>query len=357
MVPRQIPAAAVLDCIIFGLQQHGGISNYWARLLESYDSSTDMTINLVLPRDIRFQGFKNEWLTRFPFYRESTSTRVSRYLSERSSSKYDVFHTSYYRTPTMKTRRYVVTAYDFMYERYRSGPARWVHTMQKRRSLERADVISCISAFTRDDVLEFFPHIDQARLRVVPLGVDNDTFYPDRQHEDAALARTVLFVGLRGGYKRFDLAVAAVRAAESPLALGIVGPSLNDGERAQLDAALGDRWQYFGAVSAARLRELYSSAYALLFPSDCEGFGLPVLEAMACHCPVVAANRASLPEVGGDAALYAPEQRADDFAEALNRLDQGNLRARLVAMGDARVSQFTWAHTCRKTQDLYQLVT
>lgn len=346
-----------LDGIIFGLQQHGGISNYWARLLDAYASNTEVAPKLILPRDIRFRGFKDEWVNHFAVHQESTSPRVSRYLPVRGSGGCEVFHTSYYRTPAVKTRRYVVTAYDFMYERYRKGPARWVHTLQKRRSLERADVISCISAFTRNDVLEFFPHIDPARLQVVPLGVDTDTFYPDRKEEDTDLAHTALFVGMRGGYKRFDLAMEAVRASRSPLTLGIVGPALSDRERAQLDAALGDRWQYFGAVSAARLRELFSSAYALLFPSDCEGFGLPVLEAMACHCPVVAANRASLPEVGGDAALYAPEQRADDFAEALDSLDNGNLRQSLILSGDARVSQFSWADTCRKTQELYQLVT
>jgi mannosyltransferase len=347
--------SAVLDSIIFGLQQNGGISNYWARLLDAYVSNAAMNAELIMPRDIRFRGFKNEWLNRFEVHQESISPRVSLYLRVRSSGGCEVFHTSYYRIPAGRTRRYVVTAYDFMYERYRKGPARWVHTLQKRRSLERADVISCISTFTRNEVLDFFPHIDPARLQVVPLGVDTDSFYPDRRDEDADLAHTVLFVGLRYGYKRFDLAVEAVRASRLSLVLGIVGPALSDRDRAQLDAALGDRWQYFGAVSVDRLRELFSSAYALLFPSDCEGFGLPILEAMACHCPVVAANRASLPEVGGDAALYAPDQRADDFAEALDSLGSGNLRQRLISSGDARVSQFTWAHTCRKTQELYQL--
>jgi mannosyltransferase len=257
--------------------------------------------------------------------------------------------------PAHRAKRYVVTAYDFMYERYRKGPARWVHTLQKRRSLERADVISCISAFTRDDVLEFFPHIDPARLRVVPLGVDTDTFFPDRKPDDAPLAQTVLFVGQRGGYKRFDLAMDAVRAAQAPLRLGIVGPELSAEERSLLDSTLGRRWQHFGPVSSSRLRELYSSAYALLFPSDCEGFGLPVLEAMACHCPVVAAHRASLPEVGGNAALYAKEQRTDDYAQALCQLSVHEVRARLIADGMRRIDQFTWAQTCRKTQELYQL--
>jgi mannosyltransferase len=353
-----IQHSTALDVIIFGLQQQGGISNYWARLLDAYTNigNTEAISELILPSEIRFRGFRDEWVTHFPIYRESIPARISSYIPARGRIGCEVFHTSYYRVPTVKCRRYVVTAYDFMYERYRKGPARWIHTQQKQRSLERADVISCISAFTRDDVMEFFPHIDPARLRVVPLGVDTDVFYQDPKIEDAGLSHTVIFVGLRGGYKRFDLAVEAVRAADTPLSLGIVGPALSNGERSHLNDALGGRWQYFGSVPSSRLRELYSSAYALVFPSDCEGFGLPVLEAMACHCPVVAARRASLPEVGGNAALYAAEQRAEDFADALDRLANTSLRQQLVSAGAERISQFTWALTCHKTQELYQLV-
>lgn len=346
--------SVTLDCIIFGLQQYGGISNYWARLLDSHTASTLTSQDLILPRDILFRGFKEEWLTAYPVQRELISPRFSRFLPAKHNNNCEILHTSYYRMPARNTKKYVVTAYDFMYERYRKGPASWIHAIQKRRSLERADIISCISSFTRDEVLEFCPRVDGSRLHVVPLGVDTNIFYHDKQTGDEALSQIVLYVGLRGGYKRFDLAVKAVGAACVRLTLGIIGPVLNKDERDFLNTTLGNRWQYFGAVSTLRLRQLYSSAYALIFPSDCEGFGLPVLEAMACHCPVVAANRASLPEIGGNAALYAPEQRVDDFAEALNLLKQHSLRQCLIRRGETRVSMYTWTNTFNKTQALYR---
>lgn len=345
----------LLDCIIFGLQQYGGISNYWMRLLESYK---DDFPNLVLPRYIHTTLYKEELFSHFSIYRESRPILLSRYLACPVNGTCDVFHTSYYRLPAHKSAHYIVTAYDFMYERYRKGPWRWVHTNQKRRSLERADTIACISSFTRDDVLEFFPQVDPARLHVIPLGVDTDVFYPDPQlGRDSALAMTVLFVGLRSGYKRFDLAVHALQASEANLVLGIVGPQLSTDELELLQHVLTNRWRYFGNVSASDLRALYSSAYALILPSDCEGFGLPVLEAMACNCPVVAAHRTSLPEVGGKAALYAREQCPDDYAEALCHLSDDSLRRRIITDGAARIMQFSWAETCRKTRALYNLVT
>jgi mannosyltransferase len=247
----------------------------------------------------------------------------------------------------------VVTVYDFMYERYRSGPARLIHSRQKRRSLERADIISCISSFTRDEVLEFCPSVDPARLQVVPLGVDTDQFYPDPQRIDSQLASAVLFVGMRRGYKQFNLAVQALRMLPQ-LELGVVGDKVDVVERTMLDRYLPNRWREFGAVPTQRLRQLYSSVYALILPSDCEGFGLPVLEAMACGCPVVAANRASLPEVGGSAGIYAWEQRPEAYSEALATLESNAQRSQSAEAGLARVRCFSWSKTIRLTKELYE---
>jgi mannosyltransferase len=345
----------VLDCIIFGLQGNGGISSYWARLLESYLTNLPNRPELVLPRHIQSRDFREEWNSHFRVQRELIPHFLSRYFVNPNCGKGDVFHTSYYRLPARKPKNYVVTAYDFIYERYQKGPARTIHTLQKRRSLERADTIACISKFTRDDVLMFMPHIDPARLHIVPLGVDINTFYPDVQLADASLRHTVLFVGQRGGYKRFDLAVRALCISDVRFVLGIVGPPLSRYENTILNTSLKERWNYFGAVSSVRLRQLYSSAYALIFPSDCEGFGLPMLEAMACNCPVVAAGRTSLLEVGGEAALYAREQRADDYSAALELLRNGSIYDKVITDGAARVAKFSWTETSKKTISLYNL--
>lgn len=349
--PAKVPRV-LLDCIVFGLQQHGGISNYWSHLIDSYN---EVFPELIFPKQCCFAGIKDEWFSRLIVRRESIPTCISRYFSFEDFGACDVFHTSYYRIPARKPRKYVVTAYDFMYERYRVGLARLAHTTQKRRSLERADIISCISSFTRDEVLEFYPNINPTRLYVVPLGVDTKTYYPNPNSTDKFLALTVLFVGLRGGYKRFDLALNALRASDNRLILGIVGPTLSVEEKANLDSLLPGRWRYFSAVSSSSLRELYSSAFALIYPSDCEGFGLPILEAMACNCPVVAANRASLPEAGGDAAFYAKDQHPDSYAKALNLLADSSLRSLHINKGAARVLQFSWDEACRKTRSLYEI--
>jgi mannosyltransferase len=178
----------------------------------------------------------------------------------------------------------------------------------------------------------------------VHLGLDSDSFYPDPAIGDGEVTRVVLFVGQRTGYKRFDLAVAALERLPS-LSLGIVGPALSSTERLMVQERLPGRWKDYGSVDNVRLRQLYSSAHSFVFPSDYEGFGLPVLEAMACGCPVVAAARSSLPEVGGSAARYAQSQTADAYASELEALDSMSVRSSAVAAGMIRAQEFSWRRT------------
>lgn len=341
-----------LDCIIFGLQRMGGISNYWAKLVAYAGVDPVLAGSLVLPKQLSFRDVDAAWLQRMPVLRETLDARIGRYLPAPTGGDGCVFHTSYYRLPRQRVRRYVVSVYDFTYERYRTGLARFVHSQQKLASIRRADAVLCISESTRRDVIEFCPEVDTAKLHVIHLGVDSQAFYQESTASSSSNERTVLFVGQRGGYKRFDLAVEAIR--QSPrLSLGVVGPALTAEERTLLQTRLGARWHEFGPVSSADLRRLYSSAFAFIFPSDYEGFGLPILEAMACGCPVVAADLSSLPEVGGTAAHYADSQSGESYAGALGTLDSVAAREKAVLSGIERAAKFDWKQTFQKTKAVY----
>jgi mannosyltransferase len=339
-----------LDCIVFGLQTRGGISNYWAKLLGYASQESSLSCEIILPKRVAFSEF-DERLARIPAYVERINASVARYLPAVSRGEDAVFHTSYYRIPRGRVRKFVVSAYDFTYEHYRRGLARTVHSIQKGASLKRADVIVCISESTRRDVLEFYPGIDAQKLRTVPLGVDRELFF----REDVAPSadeRMVLFVGQRVGYKRFDIAISALEQTPA-LVLGIVGPQLSGDERVTLQRRLGARWRELGSVNNASLRRLYSSAFAFIFPSDYEGFGLPVLEAMACGCPVVAAARSSLPEVGGSAARYACRQDGEAYAAELIDLESTQVREAAISAGLSRVREFSWNRTFKETFATY----
>lgn len=325
----------VLDSIIYGLQRFGGISNFWSQLLEAGPPFDH--VDVLLPRTIRAGSMPD--LESFPVRQERLPTALTRYLPAAGARRSDVFHTSYYRRPLGPVERYVTSVYDFTYERYFGGMPLRVHHRQKGASIQAADICACISEATRNDLLTHFPRVDPARTCVVPLGVDSTTFYRDPSQQSAP--PYVLFVGQRQGYKRFDLAVSAV-AQVSGLSLAIVGPPLGNEETALLERHLSCRWREHPGVGRDVLRQLYSDAFAFIFPSDYEGFGLPILEAMACGCPVVAADRSSFPEVAGEAALLVDRQEADGYAVALRRLFDNGVRQHLIGAGADRVALFSW---------------
>ncbi len=336
----------VLDSIIYGLQRFGGISNFWSQLIAARPPFDD--INILLPRTVRAGMLPD--LAGVTVGRETLPTSLARYLPVSVGGRNDVFHTSYYRRPLGTVDHYVTSVYDFTYERYFGGLALRVHHHQKAASINAADLCVCISEATRSDLLTQFPRIDPSRTRVVPLGVDVLEFYSDPS--PVRPAPYVLFVGQRQGYKRFDLALAAV-AQVPDLSLAIAGPPLSNEEKAMIERQLPGRWHEHAGVGREMLRRLYSDAFAFLFPSDYEGFGLPILEAMACGCPVVAADRSSFPEVAGAAALLAAHQNADAYAELLRSLHHRDVQERLVRAGTERVALFSWQRCFEQLWECY----
>lgn len=344
-------AGLVLDCNIFGLQRFGGISNYWAQMMSRVDEDFGVHCTFIMPRDPLFSGIPH--IKAASAIAERFPNRLARFVRAPVPAGTAVFHSSYYRQPARRVGSYIVSVYDFTYERYRTGLPRLVHRLQKEAAIRAADTVLCISESTRSDLLQQLPDVNLRKVHVTPLAMASATFYPDPVEKYRVMAPYVLFVGAREGYKRFDLAVDAMRPLTG-LRLGIVGAALSDEERGQLTAKLGDRWIAFGSVSNEELRQVYSNAYAFIFPSDYEGFGLPLLEAMACGCPVVAADRSSFPEVVGAAGLLAEEQTADAYSALIARLEASALRSDLIARGFERAALFGWDKTFASTAAFYR---
>jgi alpha-1,3-rhamnosyl/mannosyltransferase len=173
---------------------------------------------------------------------------------------------------------------------------------------------------------------------VTPNGVD-PSFSPGGSHD-----RYLLFVGAIQARKRPLEALEAARAAALPLV--VAGP---EKDRALARALREGGADLRGYVEKDELARLYRGAAALVMPSRFEGFGLPVLEAMACGTPVIAADEPALREVAGEAAVYAED---GDFAAAARRaLAEG---ARLSAAGVERAGRFSWAETARRTVEVYR---
>jgi len=248
----------------------------------------------------------------------------------------------------------------------RLGYARYLHELQ------RVDRLIAISEATKQEAVERL-RIPPERIAVTPLAVDERRFYPRSTEEvDRALARHglrrpyVLHVSASNYHKNtdnvaqaFDLFAGQAGPGGAEHTLVIVGswsPRALAGLRAAYPRLVeSGRLRVLGFVPDDDLPALYSGAGALVYASLVEGFGLPVLEAMRCGCPVLTSGVSSLPEVAGGAALYVDPYSVEEIAAALGSLAaQPDLRAALARRGLQRAEGFTWRRTAEATLRVYE---
>ena len=227
----------------------------------------------------------------------------------------------------------------------------------------RSGVILAISDSTKRDLVEHFG-VAPEKVVVTPLGVDPKFApVPDAGQIVAqrfGLRQPYILACVGSGHPRKNLKAvvqAFSRLPQSDRILAIVGSAERDQEAQQAirRSPVGARIVCLGHVPEADLPAIYSGASLFCFPSLYEGFGLPVLEAMACGTPVVCSNTSSLPEVAGDAALMVDPNAPEELVEALRSLlDNTDKRHALAATGHRRAKQFTWTRTAELTVEAYR---
>jgi glycosyltransferase involved in cell wall biosynthesis len=219
------------------------------------------------------------------------------------------------------------------------------------RSVRRADRVIAVSERTRQDLVEHY-RLDEAKIAVAPNGIDQG-FSPEGPGADGS--PYLLFVGALQPRKDPLVAIEALSLADSELRLVLVGPDKGSAAEARRTAArlgLNDRVEFAGHVEKPVLATLYRGAEALVFPSRYEGFGLPVLEAMASGTPVVATSAGAIPEVAGEAAVLVEPGDPVALAGGIERALAD--RERLVRAGLERASLYSWTDTALRARAVYR---
>jgi len=295
----------------------------------------------------------------------------------------DVYHSANYMIPLLgfpRNRRgrigCIATVHDvipMIFPRHapRSRKAR-LYPLYRRLMLEtgmRADAIITDSNASRADVIEHLriPQRSAAKVRTIYCGVSK-RFTPlpgggsGPSASEQAGMRTIFYVGRYDPYKNLaGLVKAVARAIEMcpfPLSLSVAGaPDSRYPEPEQLAAELGieDRVRWTGYLSDKELLAAYRNADVLVQPSRYEGFGLQVLEAMACGTPVISSDRGSLPEVAGDAAVMVDPDDVEGMAGRIRDvLTDGSLASDLVSKGLRQSARFDWRKTAEETLSVYR---
>ena len=231
----------------------------------------------------------------------------------------------------------------------------------------RSDAIITVSKASRGDIIKHLqiPKDKENKVRAIYNGV-SDQFKPgndsaDKLHKTIGDPRKILYVGRADPYKNLSTLIKAVdiasRSYESPVSLIIAGspdPRYPEPEQLVEKLELQNLVEWTGYISDSKLVETYQTADILVHPSQYEGFGLQIIEAMACGTPVICSNCGALKEVAGDAAILVDPSDTSKFAEEIIRiLSDSTLIKDMISKGLVRASEFRWQKTAQETLELY----
>lgn len=360
------PLEVTFDDQIFTGQAFGGVSRYFVELIDQYRHDPALGITARTPfRYVMTQQLIDDPTTSFrspggpAILRRGAPMRALNALTHLTPvRRARLLHHTYYRPSYLRLPAVhrVCTVYDMIPElRPNEGPP--AGHMAKEAFVRASDAVFCISQTTKDDLLRFYGPLDKPVV-VTHLAVSED-FHPAARTTDEP--RYVAFVGRRRGYKNFDVVLRALSrlaqdGARVPLVASGGGPFIPEERDRIAELGLSDLVQQRTLPDDA-LPAFYADAYAMVFPSYYEGFGLPIVEGFAARCPVVVADTpCSLEISGGASAVFAPD---DDEALA-------QILARLVAdpaerdkwsdAGEVRARDFSWHRCAEKSAEVYRAV-
>ncbi|SHG59346.1 glycosyltransferase family 4 protein [Flavobacterium johnsoniae] len=366
----------VLDPQIYNMQRYGGISRYYTEIFSLLEKEENIEIITPLNNSTNIY-FNNSVLNSFRQKRYGTLIKffkkikldkrlkiynISKFKFQKTllKGKFDLFIPTYYDIGFLKyinDKPFVLTVYDMIHELF---PQYFVNSEQlvenKLFLIEKADRIIAVSENTKKDILKLYPHINKSKIDVVYHGTSIqikdsiETILPEKY---------ILFVGTRAIYKNFLFfinSVSELLRKEDGLFLVCAGGGNFTNLENQYILNLGlENKILFKSFADDELGYFYKHAECFVFPSQYEGFGIPILESMACGCPVVLANHSSFPEVAGDAGVYFELNDSNDLANKIAALVcNKSTRECFSSKGIDQAKKFSWQKAALECRAVYE---
>lgn len=349
------------DSQIFDWQLFGGISKYFCELIWEKNVGVEKQLSVFFSNNeylnSRKIGSPRPFFPSYDFkYRQALIIRANRIKLRWNSSKFDVFHPTYYDPyflSLLDGRPFVLTVHDMIHEMFPESIQSHDTTARDKKTLcDLADHIITVSENTKRDLVRLYS-INGDKISVVhlaqsfPVRVGLKT--PDNY---------ILFIGQRQGYKNFTrtlYALQILRESFPNLKLVCTGAKLVNEENALISSLKLTNAVINTYVKDDRsLQNLYQNALCFVFPSEYEGFGIPILEAFASGCPVVISDIGCFREVAKDAALFFDPIDVHSIERAIRAvISNQNVRNHLIDRGHSRLREFSWKMTSLKTAEIY----
>ncbi len=360
----------LFDHQVFSNQKFGGISRYFCELYSQFLQMSDIKPELpvIYSENSYYQELfhPKQFIYNLHFKGKSTLiTQMTDLYSKYRINKgnFDIFHPTYYNPYFLKfihRKPYVLTVYDMIHELFPDIVcAGDLTSVYKNKTIESATKIIAISENTKNDIIKFYD-TDPKKIEVIYPATSLHAVIPDSNLN--LPHKYILFVGNRGSYKNFNFfisSVASILFNDKALYMVCAGSSpFSDTEMCLLNALKINRKVIHVIIDDdCTLSQLYNNATLFVFPSLYEGFGLPLLEAFSCGCPVAASNCSSLPEVGGDAVKYFDPSNSDSIKDVIEDIVNNKaLQDSLKKKGYQRLKLFSWQKTAFCTKKVYDML-
>lgn len=286
--------------------------------------------------------------------------------------KNGIYHIPHYNAPIKFLNRSIVVVHDLIHldsEEFRKPHYRMYAKFLLSQITKKAKVIITVSNYTKKRLLEEFPKT-RAEIITIYNGINTKEFYPSSQKEIHNFKKKYqlpdkffLVVGIGKKHKNLDTLLLALKdlwknkKIHYPLVVAGVNLKIPNYIKPIFTEEIKENTIFLPYLTKSELRILYSSAFCLIMPSKIEGFGFPLLEAMACGVPTISSNATSLPEIGGDSTIYFDPYSVIEIQKSILRIiEDSKLRKELSQKGLKRVKLFSWKNSVNQLIKIYEKI-